>query len=78
MWTLSCLFGIANDVPEGGNFIHQYEAMLLNTTKPIIVTISRLLLWVNAVATMPKIAPLNGLLVIRDQSQMKCIDVSKK
>ncbi len=31
-------FGIANDVPEGGNFIHQYEAMLLNTTKPIIVT----------------------------------------
>jgi len=31
-------FGIANDAPTGGNFIHQYEAMLLNTTKPIIVT----------------------------------------
>lgn len=31
-------FGIANDVPRGSNFIHQYEAMLLNTTKPIIVT----------------------------------------
>lgn len=31
-------FGIANDVPSGINFIHQYEAMLLNTTKPIIVT----------------------------------------
>jgi trimethylamine--corrinoid protein Co-methyltransferase len=31
-------FGIANDAPAGGNFIHQYEAMLLNTAKPIIVT----------------------------------------
>jgi trimethylamine:corrinoid methyltransferase-like protein len=31
-------FGIANDAPEGGNFVHQYEAMLLNTKKPIIVT----------------------------------------
>ncbi len=31
-------FGIANDAPTGGNFTHQYEAMLLNTTKPIIVT----------------------------------------
>jgi len=31
-------FGIANDAPRGGNFVHQYEAMLLNTTKPIIVT----------------------------------------
>ena len=31
-------FGIANDAPEGGNFVHQYEAMLVNTQKPIIVT----------------------------------------
>ncbi len=31
-------FGIANDVPGSRNFTHQYEAMLLNTTKPIIVT----------------------------------------
>ena len=31
-------FGIANDAPVGGNFVHQYEAMLINTTKPIIVT----------------------------------------
>ena len=31
-------FGIANDAPKGGNFVHQYEAMLLNTTKPVIVT----------------------------------------
>jgi trimethylamine--corrinoid protein Co-methyltransferase len=31
-------FGIANDTPGGKNFIHQYEAMLFNTTKPIIVT----------------------------------------
>ncbi len=31
-------FGIAHDAPEGGSFVHQYEAMLLNTTKPIIVT----------------------------------------
>lgn len=31
-------FGIANDAPPGSNFVHQYEAMLLNTTKPVIVT----------------------------------------
>jgi trimethylamine--corrinoid protein Co-methyltransferase len=31
-------FGIANDAPTGTNFIHQYEAMLLNTIKPVIVT----------------------------------------
>lgn len=31
-------FGIANDAPKGSNFVHQYEAMLLNTTKPVIVT----------------------------------------
>jgi trimethylamine--corrinoid protein Co-methyltransferase len=31
-------FGIANDAPLGGNFVHQYEAMLTNTTKPVIVT----------------------------------------
>jgi trimethylamine--corrinoid protein Co-methyltransferase len=31
-------FGIANDAPLGSNFVHQYEAMLTNTTKPIIVT----------------------------------------
>ncbi|UCB45623.1 MAG: trimethylamine methyltransferase family protein [Spirochaetota bacterium] len=31
-------FGIAHDAPEGGNFVHQYDAMLRNTTKPIIVT----------------------------------------
>jgi trimethylamine--corrinoid protein Co-methyltransferase len=31
-------FGIANDAPAGANFVHQYEAMLLNTTKPVIVT----------------------------------------
>ncbi|MCK5568403.1 MAG: trimethylamine methyltransferase family protein [Spirochaetes bacterium] len=31
-------FGIANDAPESGNFVHQYEAMLLNTSKPVIVT----------------------------------------
>ena len=30
--------GIANDTPPGSNFVHQYEAMLLNTTKPVIVT----------------------------------------
>ena len=30
--------GIANDAPAGTNFVHQYEAMLLNTTKPVIVT----------------------------------------
>ncbi len=33
--------------------------------KPIIVTISRLLLWIRAVATAPKSAPLMGLFVIR-------------
>ena len=31
-------FGIANDSTEGANFVHQYEAMLLNTVKPTIVT----------------------------------------
>ena len=31
-------FGIATDAAPGGNFVHQYEAMLLNTTKPVIVT----------------------------------------
>ena len=31
-------FGIANDAPKGANFVHQYEEMLLNTTKPAIVT----------------------------------------
>jgi trimethylamine--corrinoid protein Co-methyltransferase len=31
-------FAIANDSPRGGNFVHQYEAMLLNTRKPIVVT----------------------------------------
>jgi len=31
-------FGIANDAPRGGNFVAQYQAMLLNTRKPIIVT----------------------------------------
>ncbi|MCD6332513.1 MAG: trimethylamine methyltransferase family protein [Bacteroidales bacterium] len=31
-------FGIANDSPRGGNFVHQYDAMIKNTTKPIIVT----------------------------------------
>ena len=31
-------FGIANDSPESGNFVHQYEAMLHGTGKPIIVT----------------------------------------
>ena len=31
-------FGIANDTPESGSFVHQYEAMLLNTSKPVIVT----------------------------------------
>jgi trimethylamine--corrinoid protein Co-methyltransferase len=31
-------FGIANDSPKGTSFVHQYEAMLLNTRKPIIVT----------------------------------------
>ena len=31
-------FGIATDAPPGSNFVHQYEAMLLNTTKPVIVT----------------------------------------
>jgi len=30
--------GIANDAPSGTSFVHQYEAMLLNTTKPVIVT----------------------------------------
>lgn len=30
--------GIALDSPPGSNFVHQYEAMLLNTTKPVIVT----------------------------------------
>ena len=31
-------FGIANDAPRGGNFVHQYRAMLVNTAKPTIVT----------------------------------------
>ncbi len=31
-------YAIASDSPKGGNFVHQYEAMLLNTDKPIIVT----------------------------------------
>jgi trimethylamine--corrinoid protein Co-methyltransferase len=31
-------FGIANDTPDGTNFVHQYQAMLLNTSKPAIVT----------------------------------------
>jgi trimethylamine--corrinoid protein Co-methyltransferase len=31
-------FGIANDAPDGSNFVHQFEAMLTNTIKPIIVT----------------------------------------
>ncbi len=31
-------FGIANDAPEGTSFVHQFEAMLLETKKPIIVT----------------------------------------
>lgn len=31
-------FGIATDAPAGASFIHQYEAMLLNTSKPVLVT----------------------------------------
>ncbi len=31
-------FGIAYDSPKGSNFVHQYDAMLKNTEKPIIVT----------------------------------------
>jgi trimethylamine--corrinoid protein Co-methyltransferase len=31
-------FGIANDAPGGTNFVHQYDAMLRNTRKPVIVT----------------------------------------
>jgi len=31
-------FGIAHNAPPGSNFVHQYEAMLLNTRKPVIVT----------------------------------------
>jgi trimethylamine--corrinoid protein Co-methyltransferase len=31
-------FGIAYDTPKGGNFVHQYEAILKNTKKPVIVT----------------------------------------
>jgi trimethylamine--corrinoid protein Co-methyltransferase len=31
-------FGIAQDVSTGSDFVHGYEAMLLNTTKPAIVT----------------------------------------
>ena len=31
-------FGIATDAPGGTNFVHQYEAMLLNTLKPTLVT----------------------------------------
>ena len=31
-------FGIAYDAPKGCNFVHQYEAMLKNTKKPVIVT----------------------------------------
>ena len=31
-------FGIAYDSPKGGNFVHQYDAMIRNTKKPIIVT----------------------------------------
>lgn len=31
-------FGIANDIPNGANFVHQYESMILNTAKPAIVT----------------------------------------
>lgn len=31
-------FGIAYDTPKGCNFVHQYEAMLKNTKKPVIVT----------------------------------------
>ncbi len=31
-------FGIATDAPSGHNFVHQYDAMLSNTGKPIIVT----------------------------------------
>lgn len=30
--------GIAYDTPRGTSFVHQYEAMLLNTKKPVIVT----------------------------------------
>ena len=31
-------FGIATDAPKGCDFVHEYEAMLVNTDKPIIVT----------------------------------------
>lgn len=31
-------FGIAQDAPSGTDFVHGYEAMLLNTRKPAIVT----------------------------------------
>lgn len=31
-------FGIAQDVSSGGDFVHGYEAILLNTKKPAIVT----------------------------------------
>jgi trimethylamine--corrinoid protein Co-methyltransferase len=31
-------YGIAQDAPTGGDFVHGYEAMLLNTSKPTIVT----------------------------------------
>jgi len=30
-------FGVASDSPAASRFVHQYEAMLLNTTKPCIV-----------------------------------------
>jgi trimethylamine---corrinoid protein Co-methyltransferase len=31
-------FGIAQDAPDGGDFVHGYEAMLVNTKKPAVVT----------------------------------------
>ena len=31
-------FSIAQDSPKGTDFVHEYEAMLLNTRKPIVVT----------------------------------------
>lgn len=61
-------YGIAQDAPKGGDFVHGYEAMLLNTKKPALVTGHGK----NDMLTMIKMAAISrgGLEVLREKPSL--------
>jgi hypothetical protein len=61
-------FGIATDSPEGYSFIHQYEAILLNTRKPII----------QSSKIKPTVCAMSSLLTTKMPSMKKTVDLVKK